>query len=152
MPVTETTIAPTSALVLHVTDPHLFASADATVRGVRSADTFAAVLRQALARAPAPVAAILVTGDIADDLTDAAYERCRATLLATGIPAYCLPGNHDEPAAMTRLLAHDGLQYLGEARLGAWQLLLLDTHLPAETHGALGPARLASLEARLRGA
>ena len=36
----------------------------------------------------------------------AAYERCRATLLATGIPAYCLPGNHDEPAAMTRWTPH----------------------------------------------
>jgi len=144
--------ARSSATLLHVTDPHLFAAADATVRGVRSAATFTAVLQQALAQAPGRVDGIIVTGDIADDLTDAAYERCRAALLATGLPTFCLAGNHDEPQAMSRLFAGERLQYLGEAQVGSWLLVLLDSHLPGETHGALGPERLAWLDARLQAA
>ena len=132
--------------VLHLTDPHLFDDADATLYGRRTSDTFRAVVAQALARAPARADAIVVTGDIGDDCSEGAYRRFAAVLRDTGIPAWCLPGNHDDPARMASLFASGSLRYAGVAALRGWRLLLLESPVPGEPHGELGAARLAALQ------
>lgn len=132
--------------VLHLTDPHLFDDAAATLYGRRTSDTFGAVVAQALARAPARPDAILVTGDIGDDCSAGAYRRFAAVLRDTGIPAWCLPGNHDDPAQMAATFARGSLRYAGVAALRGWRLLLLESPVPGEPHGELGAARLAALE------
>lgn len=135
--------------VLHLTDPHLFADAGETLYGRRTSDTFGAVLAQALARAPAPADAILVTGDIGDDCSEAAYRRFATRLRGTGIPAWCLPGNHDDPARMAAAFSSGSPQYAGVAALRDWRLLLLESPVPGAPHGELGAARLAALEREL---
>ena len=102
-------------------------------------------MAQALARAPARADAIVVTGDIGDDCSEGAYRRFAAVLRDTGIPAWCLPGNHDDPARMASLFASGSLRYAGVAALRGWRLLLLESPVPGEPHGELGAARLAAL-------
>jgi len=134
--------------LLQLTDPHLFGDPAAEIYGVNSTESFQRTLHQALADG-APPDAILVTGDIGDDLSEAAYVRFRATLLAAGVPVYCLPGNHDAPATMASLLPGENFQFGGRARLGAWGLVLLDSHVPDAPYGLLSPAALARLDADL---
>lgn len=147
MPKSHPTPAPdTPVRLLHLTDTHLFADPATRLYGRRTDDTFRAVVQQAIARAPARPDAILVTGDIGDDGSDAAYDRFAAVLQATGIPAWCLSGNHDDPARMARRFASGTLRHGGVAALRRWRLLLLESHVPGEPHGELGAAGLAALE------
>lgn len=135
--------------LLQVTDPHLFGDPATELYGVNTAESLRLTLAAALAGGPTPDA-VLVTGDIGDDMSAAAYAHFRAALSGCGAPVYCLPGNHDDPALMTQLLNDDGFQYGGRARLGGWGIVLLDTHVPGRPHGRLVHAELDRLDADLR--
>ncbi len=135
--------------LLHLTDPHLFADSGAEVYGVNTADSLAQVLAQAVAEPEGRPDAILVTGDIADDLSAAAYGRFRATLQSAGVPVYCLPGNHDDSTLMLQQLGVAGFQCSGRGRLDAWGLALIDSHVPGEPHGMISPAEFARLDGHL---
>lgn len=136
-------------VLLHVTDTHLHASADSTMRGVRTYETFLAVLERARTSAMWPPHAVLVTGDIVQDETRAGYERFRQTLEPLGLPIYCIPGNHDDPQLMSDVLTGGSFQVGGEVRLGRWSLILLSTFLTGEDAGGLDEHRLESLGAAL---
>jgi len=135
--------------LLQVTDPHLFADPATELYGVNTAESLRLTLAAALADGPAPDA-VLVTGDIGDDMSAAAYMHFKRALAVCGAPVFCLPGNHDDPALMTQLLNRGGFQYCGSARLGPWGLVLLDTHVPGRPHGRLSGAELERLDAELR--
>jgi Icc protein len=51
---------------------------------------------------------------------------------------------------MHEVLRGGGFQFLGDARLGGWQVVLLDTHVPRDPAGRLRDAELARLERTLR--
>lgn len=135
--------------LLQLTDPHLFGDPTTELYGVNTAESLRLTLAAALADGPAPDA-VLVTGDIGDDMSAAAYAQFRRALAGCGAPVFCLPGNHDDPALMTQLLNGAGFQYGGCARLGDWGIVLLDTHVPGRPHGRLAAAELERLEAVLR--
>ncbi len=83
--------------LLHLSDPHLFADESRELYGVVTAETFAVTLKSALASAPGPLDAIVVTGDIADDGCRPTYERFRSIMDRIGVPVVCAPGNHQDP-------------------------------------------------------
>jgi Icc protein len=135
--------------LLQVTDPHLFADESQTIYGVATAVSFRKVLAEAFAPGTPRPDAILVTGDIADDHTAAAYANFRRALQPYGVPVFCLPGNHDEPGLMTGLVNGDGFQYGGTTEFGAWSAVFIDTHVHGRPEGRVVPAELARLEAAL---
>lgn len=139
----------TPVRLLQVTDPHLFGDESQTIYGVTTAVSFRKVLAEAFAPGTPRPDAILVTGDIADDHTAAAYANFRRALQPYGLPVYCLPGNHDEPGLMTGLVNGDGFQYGGTAEFGAWSAVFIDTHVHGRPEGRVIPAELARLEASL---
>jgi len=136
--------------LLHLTDPHLYGDESRRIYGVNTASSFRSVLREAMGSGMAPPDAIVVTGDIADDLSAQAYRRFRAALQGLGVPVLCLPGNHDDRTVMAQLLNADGFQYCGQAVLGNWGAVLLDTHVPGEVYGQLAESELVRLDAALR--
>jgi len=135
--------------LLHVTDPHLFGVSSRELYGVRTSKSFRLVLEAALRDGPRPDA-IVVTGDIGDDCSAGAYGHFRAAFADCGVPVHVLPGNHDDPALMARLLDDSGFQYCGRARIGGWGLVMLDTHIPGKPQGLLQDSELTRLEADLR--
>jgi Icc protein len=135
--------------LLQVTDPHLFGNPSRQLYGVDTSESFRLVLAAALEDGPSPDA-IVVTGDIGDDCSAGAYGQLRSALGNCGAPVYVLPGNHDDPDLMATLLADQGFQYCGRARLGGWGLVMLDTHVPGEAHGRLADTELQRLESDLR--
>jgi Icc protein len=137
--------------LLHITDTHLHAAAESRMRGVCTAASFAAVVQHAMANTDRPDA-ILATGDLVQDETRAGYERLRDTLSPTGLPVYCLPGNHDAPDIMIDVLDHGPFQVGGELRAGNWSLLLLDSHSAGDDGGRLDDTELARLRDTLSAA
>jgi Icc protein len=138
-----------AVVLLQVTDTHLHAALDSRMRGVTTQETFLSVLKHVQGDRRWPPDGILATGDIVQDESRAGYERFRDTLGSFGVPVYCLPGNHDDPALMAKLLTQPPFQLLGEARLESWTLLLLNTFLRGEDAGNLGREQLAALEESL---
>ena len=110
------------ASVLQITDLHLLERPGAKLLGVDTAASLEAVLEAALTeRRPA---AVLVTGDIAHEPTEATYRRFLALLRRRfDGPMLCLPGNHDRLAPM----AAAGLPMTPIA-VDGWWLAGWDTH------------------------
>jgi len=136
-------------VLLHLTDPHLFATADGRLRGVNTYETFVAVLEQAQRSTRWPPDAVLVTGDIVQDESREGYEQFRASLEPLGLPVYSIPGNHDDPALLDDVLRGGQFRVGGDVRLDDWSLIFLSTYLTGEDAGGLGEQRLRGLAAAL---
>jgi 3',5'-cyclic AMP phosphodiesterase CpdA len=99
--------------------------------------------------------AVLVSGDLADNATDAEYEQVRELLAPLQAPVYVLPGNHDDRRALHRhfgVPGADGEPVQYSVDLGPLRLVVLDTTRPGEDPGALDAERLSWLDAELAAA
>ena len=126
------------------TDPHLYGSENESLRGVPTLPALRAALAHARAR-DWPPDALLVTGDIVQD-DPGGYSHFREILGSLGLPVLCLPGNHDEPVAMQRALAHAPFQICGTHAEREWQFIMLDSYDPGQVGGRLAASELARLE------
>ena len=138
-------------LLLHVTDLHLSADEGALLRGIQPLATLRRTLAQALAATRAggrSPDAILVTGDIVHD-DPGGYAVFRREFADLGVPVCCIPGNHDDAAALARSLAGAPFVCGGHLDLPDWRVVLLDSSVPGADGGQLAPAQLQLLERAL---
>jgi Icc protein len=135
--------------LLQLTDLHLRASPAGEIYQVRTHDSFHAVLRRAFRDAGPPPAAVLVTGDIAEDPLPEVYARFRTAMEPVGLPVLCLPGNHDDVTAMRPVLDDGLFSVCRNISLGAWRIVMLDSAIPGEDGGTLAPAELTRLDREL---
>ena len=138
--------APRTYTVFQLTDSHLSADPAACMRGVNTTDSLKAVV--ALAESFAAPDAIIATGDLSQDGSEASYRRFREVVSRPNIPLRWLPGNHDD-ALMMQQCADDQTQPL---RLGKWQVILLDSQVLGAEQGAIDAESLRHLEAQLAAA
>lgn len=131
--------------LLQITDMHLFAQADGQLLGIRTADSFQAVLT-AVAERQEPIDAILATGDISQDYTTASYARFAEMVRPLARPVFWLPGNHDDGPLMRRVMPDFGISDARQVLFPAWQVILLDTQVYSVPHGWLKPDQMAFLE------
>ncbi len=139
---------PEPPVVLQLTDPHLCADPEGSYDGVNTRASFGEVLAQACRSYPS-AAALVLTGDLANDGSPTAYAALRRCLQGIEIPIYRLPGNHDDPAAMAEVLAGEPIKDAGSAQVGAWHCVFLSTYVAACEHGYLSDAELGRLAAEL---
>lgn len=135
-----------SIRLLQITDTHLGADRDAEIDGV---NTLASLERVLAAAVSEPAQAWLATGDLVHDGSAAGYRLLRSCLENVPVPIYCIPGNHDAPAQMHSDLIGDRIRMPESLILGAWQIVLLNTHVPGSEGGELGPQRRERLRAML---
>ncbi|HEX2903832.1 MAG TPA: metallophosphoesterase [Jatrophihabitans sp.] len=100
---------------------------------------------------------VVITGDVANDGTQAQYEAFRTILGSYPLPVHLVAGNHDEPKMMLS-------QFAGTALFGGQDcsyytvsypdalLVVLDTHVPDSPAGHLDDAQLHWLAGVLDGA
>ncbi|MDX1498107.1 MAG: metallophosphoesterase, partial [Salinisphaeraceae bacterium] len=129
--------------LVQISDPHLYADPDTEYRGWNTDQALDALLAF-LNSENQPIDALLLSGDLAQDELAATYTRLNEKLKTFTAPIFALPGNHDNPPAIREILK---AQYLGEAQLGCWRLLLLNSHQPGITNGFLDDAELARAQA-----
>jgi 3',5'-cyclic-AMP phosphodiesterase len=136
-----------SGLLVQLSDPHIgatWAPAD-PLAGLKAAVEAVRALR------PAP-AAVLVTGDLADNRADSEYRQVRELLDRIDAPYFVLPGNHDDRAT---LRSHFDVPGEGDepvhyaVNAGSLQLIALDTQVPGHDHGQLDSEQLSWLESTL---
>lgn len=141
-------VAGVAARVLQLTDLHLCADPQRTLLGLHTTRSFQAVLARATQEFPAADLCLL-TGDLAEDGSDAAYQ-CLADLMqAAPWPASWIPGNHDDSARLAAA-AGPAIRHARAIRLGRWRLVQLDSSVPGRIGGELGEVELAFLEQALR--
>jgi 3',5'-cyclic-AMP phosphodiesterase len=130
-------------LVAQVSDTHLLSDPDAWAWGQHPAGNLASVME-----ALPTVDAIVATGDIVDDGTIEAY-RLADALTRRGAPhRFFIPGNHDDPAAMTAVFGESEDWRLVELS-EHWALGLLNTQWIGHEAGYVPDDTLAQLRSSL---
>lgn len=143
-----TGVSPDPLRILHVTDPHLFAEAESSLRGTVTDDTLANVLAD-YQRSGWTADLIAMTGDVIQDDTAAAYDRFIQHFAPLGLPVYCVPGNHDVRSFMRDALANPPFHYCASTQIGNWLLTGIDSCLKDEAGGYISDAELGRLESIL---
>ncbi len=133
--------------LVQFTDMHLFGDEAEDLRGVASLPA----LRACITRAASEIAAadaLLVTGDVVQDDVGG-YAHLRDLLGPLGKPVLCIPGNHDDVAAMRRELGGAPFNMEPHVDLGGWRIVLLDSVVPGAAAGRLSADTLAQLRESL---
>ncbi len=142
--------------LLQLSDPHLLADPAGLCRGRPPL----ALLRHALFEAHRQLETaglrpdrLLISGDLCQDESWGGYRRLAEALAASPFadlkPPLLLPGNHDHALALRAALGRQAVLAPALLDWGNWQLLLLDSHLPGQVGGRLGPRQLDWLAAQL---
>ncbi len=134
--------------LLQVTDCHLFEQADHRLMGLDTDESLDWVLELA-AGLPAPDR-ILLTGDLAQDGSFAAYQRLREKIAQFDAPSSWLCGNHDHAGHMAQACSAEPLALQKRLVMGNWQMLMLDTRVEGEAGGYLADSELQLVEQSLQ--
>ena len=136
-----------SVRVVQLTDTHLCQQAGGTLIGMDTDRSLESVIRHMLDEQER-VDLVLGTGDLSDKGALEAYQRLEDFFGVIPAPSFWLPGNHDDLSQM-QAAARSDERLVGEVQVGQWQILLLDSQVPGEVGGQLGPRELERLEASL---
>ncbi|GAA5443126.1 3',5'-cyclic adenosine monophosphate phosphodiesterase CpdA [Microbulbifer sp. NBRC 101763] len=132
----------TSHRLIQITDPHIGSRPDYQLLGLDTGHTLDEVLATVIAKQPR-AQALVATGDISANGSEASYCRFLQKIRTIPIPWYWLPGNHDVSARMRQLAPNRSTDLIA---LGNWRLLLLDTSVEGQICGGLGEAQLERLQ------
>lgn len=92
MPSVSTLTTADTALLVQLSDSHLFAEADASLLGMNTRDSLRAVIDLVLKQQP-NIDLMLATGDLSQDGTLESYEAFRQLSARIDAPARWIPGN-----------------------------------------------------------
>jgi len=135
-------------IIVQITDTHLLASPEGKLLGLPTQDSLAVVIEEVRNLLPQPHC-LLLTGDLSQDETLASYERLHQYLTKLNLPAYWLPGNHDQLHFMEKALTIPPAYGDKCFQWGGWQFILLNSAVPGRVYGYLSQETLAWLEAKL---
>jgi len=138
---------PRAHTLVQITDPHLHSHAGGTLLGMNTERSLKLILDRVQAEV-ADIDLIIATGDIAQDSSLQAYRNFLSFLAPFSAPMRWIPGNHDSREHMTTACAHlDHDEAVVD--LGDWVVVLLDSTVSQQVHGALAGDQLALLEQAL---
>jgi 3',5'-cyclic-AMP phosphodiesterase len=123
------------ALLVQISDSHLFAEADATLLGMNTRDSLQKVIERVRERQPR-IDLVLATGDLSQDGSLASYQQFRDLTRQLDAPARWIPGNHDEPQIMAEAAVQSALLE-SVVDIGNWRVTLLDSAVPGSVPGYL---------------
>lgn len=131
--------------VLHLTDPHLFAARDGSLRGTVTYESLSSVLAHYRGSDwQADIA--VVTGDLIQDDSPGAYVHFRDMLSELEIPVHCVPGNHDIRTLMRSALTEPPFHYCTSIELGEWLVVGIDSCIDEHAGGSVSKAEFERLD------
>lgn len=133
--------------ILQITDCHLTKDPNGDLLGVRTLESLDAVLAQVAEDGRDPHV-ILVTGDLAQDGSETAYQVLKERLDTFDCPKYWFAGNHDARTEMAAVVGK-GPELSKVITAGAWRIVLLDSLVEGKVHGELSSEELAQMERAL---
>lgn len=130
--------------ILHLTDPHLFADSEGSLRGTVTQDSLQQVIDHYQAGSW-KADRVIVTGDLIQDDSSAAYDRFRDLLLPLNLRIHCVPGNHDVRDLMQRVCFSPPFSYCAYEEIGDWLIVGLDSCATDDAGGFLTAPELERL-------
>ncbi|WP_072432184.1 MULTISPECIES: 3',5'-cyclic-AMP phosphodiesterase [unclassified Pseudomonas] len=140
MPSVSTLTTADAALLVQLSDSHLFAGSDGLLLGMNTRDSLQAVIDLVLRQQP-DVDLMLATGDLSQDGTLQSYEAFRRLSGRIDAPARWIPGNHDEPQVMLQAAVQSTLLD-PVVDIGNWRITMLDSAVPGSVPGFLAEEQL----------
>ena len=138
--------------LLQITDTHIAREPGPTdFEGMDTYATLATVLETAEAQPEIPDCMVL-TGDLVDIPSPEAYGRLLELLRDRPYLVVCLPGNHDDPAMMVKLLNAGALSTHRVIDFGGWRVLMLNDWEEGSAGGRFSASELAFLRQELSAA
>lgn len=128
------------AVLLHFTDTHLLQDTSAILRGVNTSASLDYVVELAKATSLSPDA-IVITGDIAEDGSEGAYQRLLRSLKIFKASVRWVPGNHDNFSTMVAVAGKTPLSKKS-LNLNNWQIFLVDSSTSGCIHGDISKTEL----------
>lgn len=135
--------------ILQITDCHLHADPNWTLAGINTQTSFEWVMSLA-EQFRESTELLLLTGDLVHDASVAGYTRLKQQIEHFGVPACCLPGNHDVPDTLVAELQEGLVRSPKTVLMGNWVIILLDSTLPDSEGGHLSESELARLQETLQ--
>lgn len=137
-------------VIAQLTDTHLFADEDQTLKDCPTVLSFQAVLDSVAQLQPQPNL-LLLTGDLSQDETLSSYHQLHSRITPLGIPTYWIPGNHDQSLTdMEQTLCTAPISPKKCFQAGGWQFILLNSMLHQQVQGELSAEALATLDQQLQ--
>jgi Icc protein len=131
--------------VLHLTDPHLFADRNGSLRGAVTYDTLQSVIED-YRRGDFAADLIALTGDIIQDDSAEAYAHCRELLSPLDLPIFCVPGNHDVRYLMRDMLPNPPFSYCDSVARANWLIVGIDSCSAGRPGGKIAERELRRME------
>ena len=140
---------PENLKFIHITDTHLLNQPDETFNDLNTKKTFEKVLSQSQTRYP-DIDFLLLTGDISQTGTEDSYTLFQTIIQQYDLPIYCVPGNHDTPKLLQRIVPNCPDNSINIIQLGKFSLVLLNSWVENKHHGMLTQRCLQQLEEHLQ--
>ncbi|MCR5085360.1 MAG: 3',5'-cyclic-AMP phosphodiesterase [Succinivibrionaceae bacterium] len=137
--------------ILQLTDSHLFASRDARLLGIATADSLGRVIEAVLAEGR-HLDFVIMTGDVSQDYSLESYEIFAELIRGLPCPVFFLPGNHDDGPLMYRIFPRITSQvHVAKCLLCEdWVFCFLNSEVYGVAHGWLQRDEIEFMNARLR--
>ena len=129
-----------TAMLVQLSDSHLFAEADGSLLGMNTRDSLQKVIELVRVQQPR-IDLVLATGDLSQDGTLESYQQFREQTGQLDAPARWIPGNHDEPRIMAEAAVQSALLE-PVVDIGNWRVTLLDSAVPGSVPGFLQDEQL----------
>ena len=143
---------------LHLTDTHFLPHSGNDLHGIDPARNLRRVIARVREMAVTP-ACVIISGDLSNAGDPASYQHFKTALMELqetfGVPVLLGLGNHDRRLPFRQIVlnepeAHDeSIRYHYSQRIGDLRIVVLDSLIPGEIHGALGDEQLAWLAEEL---
>lgn len=131
--------------LVQLSDIHLYAQPSQTLLKLNTQQSFEAVVDLLSADIKKPDM-ILLTGDLSQDNSEAAYKRVIKELDRFTCPIYWIPGNHDDPELLETVFLASKFKSDKVIVLGQWVLILLNSHFPKHVAGKISKSELSKLD------
>lgn len=135
--------------LLQLSDTHLFADPQGKLYDINTRDMLARVIDH-VQQNLSDIHAILLTGDLVHDESSEGYQVLKSMINELGFPTYCLPGNHDDPELMSRVLGNCANDNILSFEIGNWTMVLLDSSVRGKVEGGISERTLSDLEQLLQ--
>ena len=134
--------------LLQITDTHLFADREQDLLGIKTVQSYEAVIEHA-SKYSSDCQAVLSTGDLSQDHSPQSYIDFTKQIKKLKMPCYWLPGNHDIQSIMLPSLLQEGLAQTRQIISEHWQIIMLDSQVEGVAYGRLAKEQLDFLKQAL---
>ena len=136
--------------LVQITDTHISTETGEQFENFDTRESLGRVIKAINAFETAPDA-VLLTGDLVHEAGEIVYRKLLEQLTLIKAPVICLPGNHDDPVLMNKVLNAQNVSTDKVLSLDQWTVILLNTWIPDSHSGRLSEQELEFLDTTLAG-